>query len=420
MKAGGAALGFGMEVVLARLLPVDEYGTYVYVWTWLNVLGLICTLGFKGALIRFVSGFRADQEWAQLRGVLRFSTRWTALASVTVGGGVAAGALALKPADASGPMYAGMAVGMTALPLIVLNILRQSALQGLKHVVQADAPYFLLRRVLVIGLAIAGYLVWGKLTAVTTLLLVAVALLLSFFLATYWLRQALPPNVFDVRPDYRRKRWIRIAFPFLLISGAALIQSKTDILMLGSLSSPEDAGIYGAATRVTALIAFGLNASNMIVAPLISEYYNTGEYEQLQTLIAIAAAGVFAYTVAAGIFIIVAGGWILSVFGSNFTAGYAPMTVLVLGNAVNALAGPVGYIMTMTGRQWTASKAFGVGAILNIILNALLVPFFGMMGAAIATTLSTTMWNVALAYVSWRNLGINSTVFAIWQAVRTR
>ncbi len=418
VKAGGAALGFGTEVVLARLLPVDEYGTYVYVWAWLNVIGLICTLGFKGALVRFVSGFRTDEKWGHLRGVLRFATQSTMLTSIVLGACVAIGALVLRPVSASDPMYTGMAAGMVALPLLVLNIIRQSALQGLKRVVKADIPYFLVRRVLLVIFVLAWVWAWGKLTAVKTLLLVAVALLLSFLLATYWLRRAVDTRVLETVPNYERMRWIRTAFPFLLISGAALIQSKTDILMLGTLSSSEEAGIYGAATRVTALISFGLNASNMIVAPLISEYYNEGERERLQTLIAIASAGVFAYTVLAGIFLATTGKWVLGIFGGSFVVGYAPMVILILGNTVNALAGPVGYVMTMTGRQWTASKAFGIGAVINIILNATLVPFFGMVGAAVATALSTTIWNVALAYAAWKYLEVNTTVFAIWEAAR--
>lgn len=412
VKVAGAGLGFGTEVLLARLLSVNEYGVYVYVWTWLSVLALPCTVGFKGSLVRFVSQFRSEQRWDKLKGVLRWSTQLSLGVSFVVGGTLSAVLFLYFDGRPSG-IAEGMAVGMLALPVLSLNLIQKGALQGLKKVIRADVPYLVLRRVLLAAVALAIYWKWGQLNAVDLLVGVAFTLLITFVLASYWLWTSLPIEVRETAPEYRKKHWIQVSFPFLLISGAAIIQGKTDIIMLGSLGTAGAAGIYGAATRITMLISFGLNATNMIVAPSISEYYNTGQTEKLQRLIAFASSGVFLFTILISAGLIVFGDLLLLLFGGEFTVGYAALVILVVGKTANALLGPVGYLMTMTGRQWLASKVFAVGAVLNIILNAVLIPPFGVVGAACATATSITGWNVFLAYYAWKDMGVNPTAGAI-------
>jgi O-antigen/teichoic acid export membrane protein len=309
-----------------------------------------------------------------------------------------------------------LALGMLALPFLALTRAQQGVLQGLKSVVWADVPYLILRRMLLVAAAAALWFMTGELGAVNVLIILTVVLGLTYAVGQYGVFRQLPDAARSTSPMFEGRKWLRIALPFLLISGASLVQNKADILMIGPFTGVQEAGIYGAATRLTSLIGFGLNASNMIVAPMISEFYSAGKHERMQRLIAISSAGVFCYTVFAGGVLVAVGTWVLSLFGDAFTAGYVALVILIAGSTVNALAGPVGYVMTMTGNQWIASKAFGAGMLINIVLNAALIPLFGMIGAACATALSNSAWNVILAYVAWAKLGVNTTAWAFFRS----
>lgn len=416
VKVAGAGLGFGTEVVLARLMPLSGYGIYVYVWTWLTVLALLCTLGFRGALIRLVSEYCETEAWGRLQGVLRRSAQFVVTSAVLVGGLVAVGAFSLSGIWEDGQTPRMLALGMLALPFLALTRAQQGILQGFKSVVWADAPYLLLRRVLLVWGAAGLWFISGDLGAADVLLLLTAVLGLTYAVGQYGVLQQLPDAARGASPVFEEKEWLRFSLPFLLISGASLVQNKADILMIGPLTGVQEAGIYGAATRITSLIAFGLNASNMIVAPMISEFYSAGKHERMQRLIALSSTGVFCYTIFAGGGLVAVGTWVLSLFGDAFTTGYPALVILILGSMVNALAGPVGYVMTMTGNQWIASKAFGAGMVLNIALNAALIPFFGMVGAACATALSNSAWNVILAYVAWTKLDVNTTAWAFFRS----
>jgi O-antigen/teichoic acid export membrane protein len=87
------------------------------------------------------------------------------------------------------------------------------------------------------------------------------------------------------------------------------------------------------------------------------------------------------------------------------------LLILAGGQLINALAGSVGLLMAMTGHQVESSIVLAVSAGLNVGLNYLLIPRYGLVGAALATGISTVVWNVTLAVRVRRLLGVRSTAF---------
>ena len=85
---------------------------------------------------------------------------------------------------------------------------------------------------------------------------------------------------------------------------------------------------------------------------------------------------------------------------------------MLIGHAMNALCGPVALMLTMTGRQMTAAYISGAAALLNIVLNAALIPAYGAAGAAVATVAATAFWNLGMAVYVRTKLGVNATIIA--------
>lgn len=116
--------------------------------------------------------------------------------------------------------------------------------------------------------------------------------------------------------------------------------------------------------------------------------------------------------------LLVGGDRLLGAFGSGFLAARPVLGLLILGQVVNAFCGPTGVLLSMTGRQRLASRALWLGAIVNVILNVLLIPRYGVTGAALATVISTTTWNAALVYLVRRELGFGPTFLSAVRSVR--
>ena len=413
VNAAGAGIAFALHVLLSRLMGVEHYGVYVYVLGWLNILVLFGKLGLDTALLRYVAAYTAQQEWAPLSGILRQSTLFAFGASMAIAGVGASAVWALRE-QLSAELMRAFWVGFALLPLLALTHLRQAALRALRRVALAQIPEFVLRPTLLAALAIAavygiGLTVRGDLVMALDLVAASVA----FLLGGMWLYRALPADLKSARPTYHGREWIAVALPLFLLSGMNIVHSQTDLLMIGSLLGTREAGIYAVAVQVSMLVLIGLVAVNAIAAPMISELYATGRRDDLQRMVSIAAGGVLAVSLPVALGLTFLGSWVLSFFGPGFPEGYAALVILVAGQLVNALAGSVGLLMTMTAHQREAASIMAVSVVANVVLNAALIPRFGIEGAAVATAATTVLWNVAMFVFVFKRLGINSTAFRL-------
>lgn len=408
VKVAGAGLGFGAQVALARMLGSEDYGSYTFVWTTALLVATLGTVGFKNVLTRYVPSLEAEGKLPELHGLLRSSTRSVLLVSggVAVLGGAAAYVYHVRTGSSVARVFIA---GAILVPLIAMTYTRQGALRGLKRVVRAQVPFQVMRPVFITVLVAALFFLAGDASALESMGLTAVAFAVIVGVATYWLYSDLPSGVRESDPASRKPGWLKVALPYMLISGAALVQSNVDIVMTGALLDPESSGIYKASVRIAGLLGFALSSANMIVAPLVSEFHTKGEKERLQRVVAWGAFVGFLFTVVGAIVLIAYGRFLVGLFGPEFVEGYPALTVLVLGEVTFTMAGPTGMLMTMTGHEWLASKAFAVGALVNVALNFALLPPLGMIGAAVATSLSTVSWNAILAWAAVRRLDINPT-----------
>ncbi len=411
VKVLGIGIAFGTNLILARLLGVTQYGVYLYVLTWINLLALMSKLGLDTSLLRFVSAYNARHEWGLLRGILGRSTRYVALASLLIGGITAIIILFLY--DRIGPEQAmTFWIALLLLPVLALTGLRQAVLQALRHVVQAELPDSIIRPLLLTIMAGVLYSYTRQsLSASHTMIFNLLSAVAAFSVGTWLLLKALPEQVRHISSAYAGGEWLRVSLPLLLISGMYIVLNQTDIIMIGFILGAEKVGIYAVASRIAGLIIFGLTAASAIAAPIISDLYSTGKHRELQRMITLSAQGIFIFTLPAAVLLVLSGRQILSWFGEGFMHGYGPLLILMSGQLVNALAGLVGFLMTMTGHQKEAMWIVGFSSLLNIIFNGILIPTLGITGAAIATAITTALWNIAMFFYVQRHLGINSTIF---------
>jgi O-antigen/teichoic acid export membrane protein len=185
--------------------------------------------------------------------------------------------------------------------------------------------------------------------------------------------------------------------------------------MIGTMVSPSAVGIYSAAAKTSVWTGFVLQAVNSVVAPVFTTLYTQNDRLGLQSLVTTVAHWIFWPSLILSITIIAFANPILSLFGSEFLAARIPMTILIFGQLVNVGSGSVGYLMVMTGHQNQSALIFGCSAVMNVILNAITIPLFGIVGAAISTALAMALWNILLHILVVRYLNVYpSIVYAIF------
>jgi len=410
VKVAGAGLLFGLHAMLARLLGVSQYGIYVYAITWINILAILCLLGFPASLVRFIAEYNAKQQWGLLRGILRQSTQTVLGFSILVST-VGVIIIFFLNDQLSSELAISFYIGFALLPVFALSTLREASLRAIKCVVQSELLLQVIRPVL-LGLIVLGLFSTLRASLTVTYVMTAniVAVVGVFITGTILLRKSLPESALQAKPAYAQSQWLKVSLPLLLIAGMHIILKRTDIVMLGILRGSQDAGIYSAASQISNLVVFALMAINAILAPMISELYHTGQKQQLQRIITLAAKAIFVFTLTVSVLLAVFGKLVLSLFGLKFIVAFVPLLILLSGQVINSLAGSVGLIMTMTGHQNQVGAIIAVSTAVNIVLNVLLIPLFGLTGAAISTAFTMILWNVAMLVYVQRRLGINSTV----------
>lgn len=409
IKVAGAGNEFILSIILARVLGVNGYGAYVLSITCVMILAMLATMGFDSAAIRFIPEYVIKKKWSLLRGLLLKSCQLITINSFGLLSLVILFTFLFESTIAAPLLYASFLI-----PILAVNRLRQSGLRALKHVVRSEFPEFVIRPVLLATLLIAfSFYFPDTLTASKAIVLTLSVTIVTFIIGGTWLYRLLPSPIIRVPSVYKTKSWLPYALPMLFFSGLQLVNNYTDIIMIGSMMGSKFAGIYSAACRISILVTFGLMAANSIIAPVTSELHSLNMHQELQKIITLAARGAFVFTIIVGAFIAFTGPYLLSLFGSVFFKGYPVLLILLLGQTVNAISGSVGLIMTLTGHHVQAARIFGLSAMLNILFNAILIPHFGMIGAAVATAITTALWNIIMVIYVVSRLRLNPTLFPV-------
>ena len=409
LKVALIGFSFLISFILARALGVAEYGSYAYVLAWVNFLSIPALLGLDQLVIREVAARQAESEWGVVRGLLRWSNKITLSLSLAIASLAAVMAWVLAR-QVNSIQVSTFLTALILLPLLTLTRLRQSAMRGLQHVIAGQLPEALIQPAIFILLILASHQLFRwVLHARTAVGLSAVAMAIALVAGAALLSSSLPREAKLATPEYRSSEWMASAWPLLIFNGIGVINLQVPILLLGTIKGAETAGLYAIATRVADLIAFGLTSVNLALAPVAARLWAQKDLRQLQQVVTNSARAVLVLTGPVAAALLVFGDRVLAVFGLEFTKGYPALIILVIGQIANVALGSVGLLLIMTGHEREVVIVTAVCAGLNVVLNLIMIPSLGMMGAAFAVTISLIVWNVWLAYWVYRRLAIHST-----------
>ncbi|HCP41133.1 MAG TPA: hypothetical protein DIT65_04995, partial [Cryomorphaceae bacterium] len=198
--------------------------------------------------------------------------------------------------------------------------------------------------------------------------------------------------------------------PMLISSSLFLVISWSDTLILGYYLPEDSVGIYRIVFKIATLITFAQFALNTVVAPMVSAMSTQRDRlhelaHKVAQLNLITAGPIF-------IGIISFGPFLIQLFGvEEASAAHLWLVLLAVGQLTNAFAGPVLNILNMTGYEKSARNTMLIVAVLNIVFNLLLIPLYGPLGAAVATTVTMISWNIWAAYLVYKYHGVIAVPF---------
>ncbi len=400
VKGAGLGVTFALSLLLARILGAQGYGHFAYVLSWAHLLSVPAVMGLDVLLTRELA--RALQAGDTRR--VRHLHRW-AYRLVTTAGLALAGAYGLW-VGLGHPTHADLLRwGAVLVPLLALLKLHQGSLQGWGRPVVAQVPLLLLWPAGTLGLVALGW-AGGWLTAHTALADLALSAATAVGVGAWviWRLYRTQPRAGGeaVHPPH----WLSSALPLASIALFSMFNEQAGVLLLGLLSTPDNAGIFDMVRKLASLVPFVLLTTTAPLAPQIARLHAAADRSTMQMLLTRGTQLAFAGSLLVTALLLTSGPWLLTLLGPGFERGFTGLALLCAAQMFNAAMGPVAVILNMAGYERDVLLALVLAAGTHLLAGLVLIPAIPLEGAAIALGLNLLVWNALLGWRVHRRLGV--------------
>jgi O-antigen/teichoic acid export membrane protein len=406
-----AAIALVSQVIFARWMGQFEYGIFVLVWVTVVILGNLSCLGFQTSVIRFVPEYLEHRQLDHLRGIL-FTSKIFALGLTTcIAITGAAGVYFLR--DAIESYYvAPFIIGFICLPMIALGDTLDGTARSRSWALVALTPTYIIRPILTLAIMtiahVAGFAPTAVAAVISAIIATYMTSLVQLSVVNHRFREVVSPGPKAIRFG----EWFAVSLPIFLVEGFFFLLTNADVLMVGRYMDPDKVATYFATVKLLALVHFVYFSVKAGAAQRYSELMHTNDHAQLAQFASDTARWTFWPSLAMAIILLVLGKPLLLLFGAQFTDGYPLLFILVVGVVARASVGPAESLLNMAGKQKICAMVYAVTLIVNICLSIVLIPAYGLAGAAFATAFSMVFEAVTLALTVYNRLNITMFVFA--------
>lgn len=394
----GSIISFGLryvfQVLVARHTGVGMFGLFSLAVSVFGVAEVIALLGTPKGVVRFVSLHHGDGDARRARGTVVLAALLALVGGILVCVSVTAlsGPLSTTVFHTSelAPLLRAFAV---AVPFSALTMVFISATLGLRimkyKVYVRDVLEQLVRIVVVLVLFLLGLRLWAAVSAFVAAIITGT--LVSFVLCRRAFRSVARSTGTII---LEARELVTYCWPLLFADCFVILDVWLTTLMVGFFLAPASVGVFSAGHRTSLLVQGILLSFNTVFAPMISRLHHKGEISELKRLLKLVSKWVFSLSLPPVLVMIILSREVMSIFGPEFVAGASTLLVLGVGELVSSSTGPLSIMIDMSGR----SRVTLYNAIPHFLFQSalcfLLIPRYGVVGAALARAVSLGLLRV--------------------------
>ena len=406
----GLFFGFIGRIIIARHWTESEFGIFTLAFSILSICAIISTLGFQQGVTRSIAYSRGKKDYKKIEGFISSSIYFSIIASILIG-----------------------LILFLLSKTIAIDIFHESRLIIPLKIFSIGLPFFALIEIIVsiyrgydqVKPAVYfRYMLLSVLFPVFLILIIILdqsfefvfyvyigSLVITFVLLAYYsIRRISSLKSLSIRfiKSPEAKELVIFSLPLL---GTVMLQTIiiwTDTLMLGSFMSSANVGVYNVSSDLARFISFPLNALLFIYMPIIAGLYAKRNFNEIRINFSIITKWLCSATLPLFLLMFLFSESIIEIlYGSNYVPGATALRIVSLGIIINNFVGPCGVTIVAMGRSKFIMFATLFTAILNIILNAILIPFYGIVGAAIASGTSIVSINLIKSWKLYSLIGVH-------------
>jgi O-antigen/teichoic acid export membrane protein len=395
INLGGMIVGKGLlffyTIFLAKVLGANDLGLYFLGITIVGFLAISSNLGLNISVTRFVAIYSSRNDLKRLKGTVLIATAITLSPSLIIMcltfllGDLVAISIFHKPELGKVIKLLSLSIPFDSLIWIFL-----AATRGLKLMQYTAYTENLCWVGLRFLFAVLFLLVFGMKLEGAVLAYV----LSSFFsaaLAFYYANKVIPLTDGKVIPVFEVKNLLKFSLPMVFSIFLGNLTRQIDVLMLGLFVSAAEVGIYSVVVRIIVLAEIVFGIFMPIFNPFVSDLYERKEFSKLSNLLEVITRWNVSISFPVFLSLLFFPGFFLHFFGAQFVQASICLSILVIAHLFSSISGLPSSIIFMSGRSDITFKNNSAMLLLNVLLNYLLIPQYGIMGAAIATGISLVL-----------------------------
>jgi O-antigen/teichoic acid export membrane protein len=398
---GERGLRLGTTWFLSGALGTTGFGIYTFAATVVNIMTALSPMGTNTGITMFGARYLGQGEQGKLKGALGSAMGMALLTGPLFALGlylaVRSGAVLEGRPDEARALMIGAAAVLFGTPLAV----GVGALVAAKDM-RGQALGF---QIAVPGLTLIGCLIAVSMEAGADGAMIAFAtahgLALIYVLARAW--RWFGPIFKDTRIQAQQSLKEMLAYSLPASFAHLLYRSNLwiDILMLTWLSTAAQVGVYKVAVAMAMLGALPVMASTTMFGPVVAELVYAGNYAKLNGLLKIVTRWLIIISAPLYLVVLLLPDLILSVFDSAYLTGVKALSILMVGQVIYLACAPAGTTLVMAGHSLLNMVNGIIAVTVNLTLNYLLIPRYGILGAATASSIAISLWPLMRLVEVW-------------------
>lgn len=403
VRVANAMLALVSQVLLARWMGSYEFGIFIYVWTWVLMIGALSDMGLSSAARRFIPEYTELKAYDKLRGFLSGSC-WLALGIATAIGAIGFVAVYALSSWIESYLFVPLLLACVMIPSYGLVQVQSGIAQSYDWPNLAFLPFYIIRTSAIIVLMGITWLIGAPTDAMTALYISIITIYGVTIGQLLVLNRKLKAKVPSGPKTYEPKVWLATSMPIFVVEGLYLMLTYVDILALEHFRSPDDVAVYYAAARLLAIVAFVYFAIAGATTHKFTEFHVSGDTERLASFFRETIKWTFWPSLAICVAILICGKPLLWLFGPGFDAAYDVMFILAIGMLARATVGPAERLLIMLGLRKQCMAIYALAFAVNLALCFVLIPRLGIEGAAASISTALVVESILLFYVVRRRL----------------
>jgi len=403
LKIIGFITGYIFTFLISIYYGAKGVGMYSLSFTVLSISGMLGALGTQTSILRFVGQFSAENSFHKIRSLYKKILMLVIPSSLIIAFTLFffSETIARSIFHNESLAKAFMIISLS-IPFFVMNSVHVEMIRGMKiikfseYLRSANTTFFSAILIFSMHFFVSNYYL--------PIAAFAASIGLTFIFSTSYVIRKM--NTFPKQgPDsLSSKDLLKTSLPMMMTAFSFLLMGNITIIMLGMYATTQQVGIYTISLKIASITSFVLIAVNTIAAPKFSELYWSQRTTDLRRVVESTTKLAFSISTPILLAIVLFPEFFLSLFGKEFVLGKYATIILAMGQFVSTASGSVGYFLSMTGGQNALRNIIISGMVLNIVLNAMLIPRYGINGAALSTMISMSFWNVTSAlYIKVKN-----------------